>query len=166
MRSVALLGLFAWITGCSSFPVPQSLAGLPLEQLRGTLGSPTYEVKLGNGNTRRFFTDRNSLVRTWRADFDPKDHLVELVPATTSAEFAELTRGTWKKPDVQALFGLPYRAETFGESGRTSFYYLHKQYSVRWAYVVLGFDGQGVLDKVDVQRIDAPASARGRPDVP
>jgi hypothetical protein len=117
---------------------------------------------------RRFFADndRKSLVRTWRADFDEKGRLVELVPATTAAEFADLTRGIWRKQDVLARFGLPYRSEDSGNGEGSSFYYLHKLYAVRPAYVVLRFDGQGVLGKVEVQRIEAPASTRNRGDTP
>jgi hypothetical protein len=151
----------AALYGCASnFSNPGAMVGLPLEQVRSRLGDPTYEVKLDNGGTRRFYTDYVSMVHSWRADFDAKGRLIEVAPATTSSEFAEAQPGTWHKADILEHFGLPYKTESYNESGVVVLTYLFREYGIRDAYMVLTCDAKDLLTKVEVMPVDPPLDGK------
>ena len=161
MKSVCLC---ACLAGCASVTDPRALQGQPYEQIRASMGRPDLELRLGDGRLRRFYTDPTSLVRTWRADFDHRDHLLDITPATTSAEFAETLSGQWQRSELIERFGPPYKTEN-AEGDRTWIYYLFNEFGMRKAYWVFLCDEKGKVLRSESRRIEQPANIHSRPDV-
>jgi len=161
MKRFMSIVLASLVCGCATnIADPRLLHGLDSAEVRNRLGTPTHEVELKNNTMRRFYADPTSFVRTWRADFDEKGRLTELVPATTSSEFAEAVPGSWKKSEILERFGQPDKIDTESKTGEVSVFYLFRSYGYRDAYMVFVCDQYEVLLKTDVVPLGTPPGRR------
>jgi hypothetical protein len=160
-RRLIAIALASSALGCAAVITdPRELHGLAPDEVTRKLGTPTYEVTLINGMVRRFYPDSTSFVRTWRADFDETGRLTELVPATTSGEFAEAVPGTWKKSELLERFGRPDKTDVDARTGEIALFYLFRSYGIRDAYMVFLCDRHEVLATTDIVPLGTPPARR------
>lgn len=152
-KTISALLLVVLILGCASPGEMAGNHGPPLERLLVSLGTPTFELKLPNGRTRRFYHDDISFVHTWRADFDVNGKLVDIAPATTSTEYGEVVPHVTTRNEIVARFGLPYSSSNASDGSGASATYEFAQYGSWPVWVRFSFDRNGVLIKSDVERI-------------
>lgn len=150
---ICALILVVLIFGCASPGKMTNNQGTLLERLLVSLGTPVFELKLPNGWTRRFYQDDVSFVHTWRADFDANGKVMDIAPATTSAEFGEVVPHVTTRDEIIARFGPAYSSDNATDGKAASMIYEFSQFGSWPVWIRFNFDRNGILTKSNIQRI-------------